>query len=275
MAGRYHYDGTPRTGGVAATSMTGKYPSFSIVGMREMVVIDRMFVDDDNNRSRSYVEYVCRDMHTGETVHGVRQLSAYGGLDDGDDNVLRPAAAVRDGVFVPFFNKSTPAKDTDGDRVLVGFIEGSRQRAIILGVLTHRYSAYGATKADGERRRTTHKGTSVETKADGTYVITRLNSLSEEVTVTITPDGDVEIAGPITRSYRLKYSGDDAIELGEDPQYHVLRGEVTREAFNALVGKVNDLLVHVHTGNGVAPTGLLPDAEELAEDALSPTVKVR
>jgi hypothetical protein len=193
----YTFDGTPIQAGLQESSytLTGQYPEFSALGQREMVIVDRQFVDDENNQSKSAVEYTCRDLVTGEVIHGVRRLVTNGGLDDGDDAPLRAAAQLRPTAHPTTpFSQSTPASDTDGDRVLVGFVEGSRQRAVIFGVLTHRDARYGATKADGDRRLTVHKGTSIEIKQDGTYVITRGSAI-----ITITADGEVRIDASMIR----------------------------------------------------------------------------
>lgn len=165
------YDGTPIQEALTpeSVSLTGEHAHFSIVGLREMVVVDTVYVDQPGNRARAYVTYTCRDIHTGEVVPHCRMLVAKGGVSDGDDDVLHKAQKLLPGSKSQKFTRQTQALDTDGERVLVGFIEGARARGVILGVLTHTEATYGAKAADGERRLMLHKGTSIEIKSDGNY----------------------------------------------------------------------------------------------------------
>lgn len=201
--------------GLRRTSMhhTGVDPQFSAVGLREMVVVDTVYVDQDNNRSKAYTEYTIRDVMTGEFAYGVRRLSA--GLGDplnGDDNVIHPATNLLPGASSTKLSKNTPATLTDGTRVLVGFIEGSITRGVIVGVFPHPSQTFGATAADGERRYTVHQGTSIQIKSDGTYVLMNKAGAS----FTMTPDGDI-VATPA--SGKAFYAGtqqgaDQPIPLG-------------------------------------------------------------
>lgn len=172
-------DGQPIQAGLQHRSvvLTGNVPSYSMFGLHEMVVIDRKYVKQRGNRSRSQVEYTCRDIITGDVLVGCRRIDVMSGLTNGDDDVLHPATKMRAGAPGKF-NRQTPAQDTDGDRVLVGFIEGSRSRPVIIGVFRHTFATYGATADDGERRLTTHQGTTIEIKSDGTYVITGKGEVS-------------------------------------------------------------------------------------------------
>lgn len=192
----HSYDGTPVQAGLSpeAVQLTGRVPHFSAMGLRLMVVTDVRYIDQPGNRSRRYTEYVCRDLQTGEFVYGCRTLSSLGGIDDGEDNTIAPATQVREGARLQQFTTHTAARDTNGTMVLVGFIEGSRARGVILGSLPHSASTLGATQADGERRLVRHKNTSVEFKQDGTYVITRTASPTQATTITVQPNGDVRVA---------------------------------------------------------------------------------
>lgn len=171
------YDGTPIQAGTQPhhVELTGQQPHYSIIDLREAVVVSRRFVDEPGNRSHSYVEYDCRDLHSMEPYVACRRLNLIAGLDDGEDHVLRPASGLLPGA-IGNVSETTPAINTDGDRVLVGFINGSRSRCVILGVLTHVYSRYGAERSDGERRLWLHKGTRIEIKKDGTYVVKAIST---------------------------------------------------------------------------------------------------
>lgn len=174
----WSHDGSPIQPGTSrqAYALTNERPHYSIIGLREAVVIARYYVDDPNNCSKRFVEYVCRDLYSGEPIPRCRQLSAMGGVDDGDDNTLRPSTSFlpgTTGTTGSLDKEQTPANDVDGDQVLLGFVEGSWSRPVILGVFRHSGSnKYGATIAQGERRLTQHKGTTVEIQSDGKYVLT-------------------------------------------------------------------------------------------------------
>lgn len=190
----YSWDGHPIQAGTNRDEygLTGSRAHFSIMDLREMVVVARYYVDDPLNRSKRYVEYTCRDLHTGESYPGCRQLSSMSGVDDGDDNTLRPTTSFLSGTTGEtgaLANEHTPAKDVDGDQVLVGFISGSRSRPVIVGVFRHSGSQYGATSAQGERRLTQHKGTTLEVNAKGEYTV-RHKSGS---TIAMLDSGDVQV----------------------------------------------------------------------------------
>lgn len=198
-----HYDGTPVQPGLEPESVspTNEHPHFSTTGLREMVVIDVRYVDDPSNRSNSSrVEYVCRDLHTSEEFPNVQRLQDLGGLDDGDDDVLHAVQQNRPGVVSTSVDKKrSPANNTDGDRVLVGFINGARSRGVIVGAIRHPYSQYGAGRADGERRLTQHKGTKVEITKDGEYTITHKSGAY----VKLLDDGSVEAVPASGKQIRL------------------------------------------------------------------------
>ncbi len=168
MSDEFSPDGQPIQAGLQHRSviLTGNVPSYAMFGLHEMVVIDRKYVKQPGNRSRAQVEYTCRDLVTGDILIGCRRLDVMSGLTNGDDNVLHPATKLRPGAPGKF-NRQSPAQDTDGDRVLVGFIEGSRQRPVIIGVFRHSFATYGAQESNGERRLTIHNGAQIEIDKDG------------------------------------------------------------------------------------------------------------
>lgn len=160
------YDGTPIQAGVTEHALTGRYPQFSIIGHREMVVIGRRYKKDKFNRSKTQVEYIVRDIKTGDTFPGARRVDALGGALNGEDNVLHPAGKIRKNTTGDI-GFQTPAVSTDGDRVLVTFLEGSRSQPVIVGVFRHPDATYGATEQDGERRLIVHNGAQIEIDKDG------------------------------------------------------------------------------------------------------------
>ena len=199
MSEEHAYDGTPLQPGTGLSSyaLTGVDPHYSIAGLREMVIVARTFADEPENQSQAYVEYTCRDLENSSLIYGVRRLALVGGTENGTEDVLHPATKLLPGVALPF-HQFTPASATDGDRVLVGFIEGNRSRAVILGVLTHSSGAsYGAKAADGERRFSLHAGTSIETKSNGEHLIKHKSGstvqLLDSGDVVVTPAGGKDV----------------------------------------------------------------------------------
>lgn len=250
----HSYDGQPIQAGLcrADYALTGQRAHFSIMDVREMVVIARYYVDDPRNRSKRYVEYTCRDLHTGEQFPFCRQLSQMSGVDDGDDNTLRPSTSFlpgTTGVTGALVGDQTPAKDVDGDQVFVGFISGSRSRPVIIGVFRHSGSAYGATSAQGERRLTQHKGTTVEVNAKGEYTV-RHKSGS---TLSLLDSGDVQIKPAPGKDI---FHGD--VGASEN---HML-GQQTKQFLSDLI----DALLTATYPTGLGPTGVMlpPSATTLA-----------
>lgn len=244
------YDGQPIQAGLSRGSyaLTGQRAHYSIGDLREMVVVARYYVDDQQNRSKRFVEYTCRDLHTSELYPGCRQLSQMSGVEDGDDDVLRPSTSFLPGsgsTTGALVTEHTPAKDTDGDQVLIGFIQGSRSRPVIVGVFRHSGSQYGATAADGERRLTQHKGTTLEVNAKGEYTITHKSGS----TFTMLDSGDVQMR---PASGKKLFHGD----VGAT-ENHML-GQQTKQFLSDLI----DALLSATYPTGVGPTGpMLPPSQ--------------
>ncbi len=189
-----YYDGHPMQAGVHAGKLSGRFPEFSGVGLIECVVIARRYVDaQDGNRMRTSVEYDVRSLETGQTIPNVRTLSRLSGLDNGDEAVYHPASrALSDNASFSF---RTSALDSDGDVVVVGFLSGSRETAVIVGALPHGEVRYGAKAADGERRFLQHNGTTAQIKADGSFEVAR-----GDTSVSVAKDGVVTIKAATVRA---------------------------------------------------------------------------
>lgn len=246
----YAHDGHPIQAGLSRWSyaLTGQRAPFSILDVREMVVVARYYVDDLRNRSRSFVEYTCRDLHTSEMVPFCRQLSAMGGVDDGDDNTLRPSTSFLSGstsTTGALVNEHTPAKDVDGDQVLVGFVSGSRSRPVIIGVCRHSGSQYGATAAQGERRLTQHKGTTIEISSTGAY------TLRHKTGAMVSVDDDGNVVEHPAPGKKLFHGDSGATEN------HVLG-----QKFKQFASDLIDALIAATYPTGVGPTGtMLPPSQ--------------
>lgn len=163
------HDGRPRQAGADSHTLHGRYNNYSVVGLREGVVIRVLHTDDQDNRNKAAIEYVVRDIGTQKEFRCV-QLLPTSGQDDGDDVVLRATGTTNTKSQLTSY---TAAKDTDGDHVHFMCVEGSIDVGVILGVKRHRQARYGAKRADGRRRLVRNAGTNVELRADGGFAITR------------------------------------------------------------------------------------------------------
>lgn len=235
--------------GLHTARVAGRYPSFAKVAPAEGVVIAVRYKDDDRNRSKMYVEYDVRDLRTGQVYPNCRRLHQASGQDDGDDNILRPAQKVDEpNTGFQFDPMVAPLTQSDGDRVIIEFVNGAHHSPVIMGVLPHRRTSYGADRVNGRRRFTQHKGTSFETQDDGTYVITRNVTADKKTTFVLRPNGDIEIDLP--NGARLHLANNqvlldgeevDGIRLGFDAIEKAVLGTSFRELFNALIAAFNAL----------------------------------
>ena len=246
----YSHDGQPIQAGTRRGDygLVGQRAHFSIQDVREMVVVARYYVDDERNRSKRYVEYTCRDLHTGEQYPFCRQLSQMSGVDDGDDSTLRPATSFLSGstsTTGALVTEHTPAKDVDGDQVFIGFVSGSRSRPVIIGVFRHSGSQYGATAAQGERRLTQHKGTTLEISSTGSYALRHKTGAA----VVIDDDGNVQVRPAAGKKL---FHGD--VGASEN---HVLG-----QQFKQFASDLIDALLAATYPTGVGPTGpMLPPSQ--------------
>jgi hypothetical protein len=114
---------------------------------------------------------------------------------------------------------------------MLAFLQGSQDSAVVCGVLPHHKSVYGNLKEDGDRQFRTHKGTSVETRADGSYVITRhltpvapghpQKNDDNATTVTVAANGDIRLRHPSGAGIRILADGTVRI----DAQQRIFLGD--------------------------------------------------
>lgn len=183
-----YWDGHPIQAGTRTGRLDG-FAEFSGAGLLECVVIARYAVDAPNNRSRIGNEYDVRPLGKGHIINNVRTLQSLFGLSNGSEVIYHTATKNLDDNGK--FQKHTPAVQLDGDIVVIGFISGAREQAVILGALPHSRSAYGAKEADGERRFMLHNETTVQIKADGSFELSRKNTV-----VNVDVNGNVSIKAP-------------------------------------------------------------------------------
>jgi len=167
---RRSISGAPSQAGARSARVVGRLPQFSLLGVREAVVLEVLYADDPKNRRKSCVEYKLRDLQTGSIVDNAVLESIAFGVDDGDETVLRAASKNTSGGDL---NEFTRAKDTDGDHVRYTFTEGASTTPVITGVIPQRGVTWAATRKDGRRRLIRNAGTELEIKSDGEFVVTR------------------------------------------------------------------------------------------------------
>jgi hypothetical protein len=217
------YDGHPTAAGFVS-QLVGDAPAFSLAGFYEALVVGRRCVDEVGNRSRNAVEYVVRLVETGEDVPAVALERSFG-QKDGEEVLYRPATrSLTDGVM---FSRGTRASDTDGDYVVVFFLGGARERAVILGALAHAGARYAARKADGERRLVVHQGARVEMRDDGSQVSTSPPVEGASSTVEVAANGDVLVSH---RSGSRVHLAGDVVKLDGRAAAGVLLGFAAVEA---------------------------------------------
>lgn len=256
--------------GLSGVSMAGAHSAYSKVAEVEGVVIAVRYVDDPKNLSKAYVEYDVKDLRTGQVYPNCRRCDQTAGIDDGEDNTLRPAQK-QFGTTTPIFDpKRARLSQSDGDRVLVTCTYGAQHNAVITAVLPHSRMSYGTTRAQGFRRFQTHKGTSVETQQDGTYRIKRGSTsvtLNANETIDVVhksgsamhfaDDGSVQVTPASGASFFVGTNGSTE---------NMVLGQQLKAFFNALIAAL--LVAQYPTGLG--PTGpMLPPAQTILQQLQS------
>jgi hypothetical protein len=237
--------------GLRGSRVVGKYAAFSKAAPVECVVIAVRYIDDKRNISKAFTEYDVKDLRTGQIYPNVRRLNSANGMDDGDEDVLRPAQKLI-GATSPVFDPAvSQLSQSDGDRVMVSFSYGAQHTAVITDVLPHPKSTYGTKREQGQRRFTTHKGTSVETRQDGTHVITR-----GETSITLKADESIEIVHKSGSQMRFLDNGDIEVIAKRDL---IVDGVSVKAGASAIqpVIRGNDLNTNVWAPINVAASNLL------------------
>jgi hypothetical protein len=234
--------------GIRGAKIAGKYPSYSKVAGVECVVIAVRFKDDKLNISKTHTEYDVRDLRTGAIYPNVRRADSGQGMEDGDENVLRPAQKLIGAASPVFDPKIDQLSESDGDRVQVQFNYGAQHGAVITDVLPHPKMSYGTTRDQGQRRFSTHKGTSIETKDDGTYQIKR-----GDTSITLNADESIEISHKSGSTLRFLSNGDIDVQPRRDLLLGIGARLPVARVTDTIVGTIAPGLVLVTTPSGPAP----------------------
>lgn len=202
---------------VTSTPQGRRSAVFAIADLRVAVVTAAIYPEEPRNRYKRFVEYEAKDLLTGEIYGGLRRVQLNMGVEDGDEDTLHPATKWLEARTEPFHVSSIKGRDTDGDQVLVGFINGHPLNGVILGVLGHPSGTYGASRAISERRYSIFKGTVVERLSTGAYKIEREE---EDSRILMEENGDLTLEKESTQVHlsstqALLKKGDTKVDLGE------------------------------------------------------------
>ena len=128
------------------------------------------YTDDQSNVSKTYVEYdvSVRDAKGGQSMlRNIKKLDTLGGSNDYDELVLEANEFASKGKL----ETSNFFKNKNGTTVLVGFIDGSKDKPVIVMALQHP-TRKGAKRADGIRRKGEFRGVQWEINKDGELILT-------------------------------------------------------------------------------------------------------
>lgn len=128
------------------------------------------FVDDAANVSKTFVEYdvSVRDAHGGQsTFRNVRSLYSFFGFNDFDETILEVNETALSGKLDP----SNFFKNKNGNVVILAFIDGSKDKPVIIGALNHPRKT-GAKRADGVRKKGEFRGFAWEINKLGELILT-------------------------------------------------------------------------------------------------------
>lgn len=150
----------------------GEVPDYNLYGvLLECVVVAIRFPNHAKNVT-GYIEYDCDPLTPNmRRVFNAVKIESYNGFD-GDENILRVASKSSDGsAWVA--NSPKPRAKADGDRVLIAFINGSKDRPVIVGVLPHPASTAITRDPPSpiQQRTIRHKGTTVTIDGNGNVTI--------------------------------------------------------------------------------------------------------
>lgn len=130
------------------------------------------FVDDQSNISKKYVEYdvSIRDAKGGQSVlRNVRKIDLLGGANDYEEAVLEANEFASKGKL----ETSNFFKNKNGTTVLLAFIDGSKDKPIIIAAMQHP-TRTGAKRTDAVRRKGEYRGIQWEINKDGELTLTQL-----------------------------------------------------------------------------------------------------
>lgn len=164
------------------------------------------FVDDPQNRSKQYVEYdvLARDAKGGMvTYKNCRYAGDMYSTSDFSETILQDS----DFAFKGKLEKANLPENLSGTRVIIGFLDGSLDKPIIIGGAPHKRKK-GSTKADGVRKRGEFRGLSWEISKKGELNLTYQGNRK--------PDGSLERPDSGPTSIKIDESGNLEIDQSKN-----------------------------------------------------------
>ena len=160
-------------GGVVSSKMPmsekKQAAQYSRFGLYRGVVQGIIYTDDPGNNHGEQIRYKIRVR--GQVYINAIDGRARGGIYDYDEYVFKPTEVVQQNVSL-----DDHAYDslTDGEHVLVGFIEGNAEVPVIICALPHPSGGVyksNPTRADGRYKRSEFNGVEIETDKTGGYKV--------------------------------------------------------------------------------------------------------
>jgi len=156
----------------------------------EAVVLAVYYTDEETRLTQSCITCDVRLLgRQSRVLTRVPVLQMVHGLWDEETAIPRPmtqnteGGTLQTGVAQPTTGvEVTPAEVTDGDHVLIGFLEGLVNRPFIWPVMVpHPRAKHMAKNEDGRVRRSRHHGVLVEVDKQGNYTIDARGACKEEL----------------------------------------------------------------------------------------------
>lgn len=261
----------------------------------EGVVVGVHYPHDSTNRSQSEMEYDVDIVSVAGVgrLKNVPRMYSEAGMIDGIEDVLHAAdGSNSDAVkWVADGADATPRLKTNGDRVVVNFINGNPARPFIAGVLTHRYKKRKSLKARNargayQRERVVRGNHVLEDENGNVYVAigNKVDAFGKDVSNTMLDKefhitfGDLEIILrgkedefgvkiPTLEIVTLASNKNGETLLQVQPEKLILGSDQDVDLQGVGMGKniakflseiLDFLRDHTHTGNMGAPTPLMP-----------------
>lgn len=200
-------DGAVIESALPVTNKADEYIRFNNKTLYRAQVEEVLYVDDERNKSKQCVEYnltlTSYKANDGyRRIYNARSINSLGGLNDFSEIIYQPKTQEltrgKEG------GKAYP-ENTNGDFVMVMFLEGNEQSCVILGSWYHprtnipESKTKRAKKEDGHRVKFEYNGVVVEINKDGELIMQSLG-------------GPRDINGNLTNSG----NGGILIKLGKD-----------------------------------------------------------
>lgn len=209
------------------------------------------YVDDATNLSKQYTEYdvLVREAQGGSTeLKNCRYIGDMSAANDQQEIILEPSSFAFSGVL----GRANFPENQNGSMVLVGFIDGSYDKPVILGGTKH-FRNTKAVRADGIRLTKKFRGVQFDINNAGELIITYTGGQQD--------NGDP--ARPDTAPTIVKIDQQGRLSITDNESQEILMDRVdksinitTKENYNITVGKdrVEDIAENRTTNIGTNDT---------------------